>query len=231
MPLHMAAAAPLQRVPDRRVATLLGLSTLPAHLWLHAGECGTSVATQWAIRAELRAKFAHKAWLDVFTKQDLLQGVQQSAAAAGCGGGSHIVTACSLPEGVHASMRSKGQEAIFARNGDASGSDTQQQQPTMTEREDGSMQQQASSNAASEHASSSSSRQEGVADGNGAASASGRSFSWSDRTDGGLQTALQVAHALPGAVWVSSVTDDGMADLKACVLQMLQRQASALPVD
>ena len=193
---------------------------------LHAGECGTSMATQWAIRAELRARFEDKAWLDVFTKQDLLQDVQQSAAAASRGGGdpSSLAGARSPPGPLHARGSSEGQDATQSSNGDASVLRQQHQQPVMGSRE-GEGTQQAST--AAHEAASTSSKQETIGVGSEGASASGRSFSWGDRTEGGLQTALEVAHALPGAVWVSSVTDDGMADLKAAVLQMLQRQTSA----
>lgn len=71
------------------------------------------------------------------------------------------------------------------------------------------------------HAASSS---EGHADEGASAREAGRTFSWGQRIEGGLQTPVQVAQALPHAVWVSSVTDEGMDDLKASVLHMLQRR-------
>lgn len=43
-------------------------------------ECGTSVADQWAIRAELAQRFPNKPWLDIFSKSDVLQGVLQDGA-------------------------------------------------------------------------------------------------------------------------------------------------------
>ncbi len=46
------------------------------------GQCGTSPATQWQIRTDLRARFPNKPWLDVFTKQDLLQDVHAQAQGA-----------------------------------------------------------------------------------------------------------------------------------------------------
>lgn len=46
------------------------------------GQCGTSPSAQWQIRADLRARFPHKPWLDVFTKQDLLQDVHAQTQAA-----------------------------------------------------------------------------------------------------------------------------------------------------
>ena len=53
------------------------------------GDCGTSVAHQWLIREELRARFPDKAWLDVLSKADLLQTVfaeADSRAVAGSTG-------------------------------------------------------------------------------------------------------------------------------------------------
>ena len=43
------------------------------------GECGTSVDKQWRIRADLKARFPHKAWLDVLSKADLLEDVFAAA--------------------------------------------------------------------------------------------------------------------------------------------------------
>ena len=54
------------------------------------GDCGTSVDKQWLIRADLKARFPHKPWLDVLSKADLLQDVfaaadaEASNAAAAC---------------------------------------------------------------------------------------------------------------------------------------------------
>ncbi len=46
------------------------------------GQCGTSPSVQWQIRADLRSRFPDKPWLDVFTKQDLLQDVHAQTQAA-----------------------------------------------------------------------------------------------------------------------------------------------------
>jgi hypothetical protein len=35
-------------------------------------ECGTSVQEQWRIRQEVRERFPHKPWVDVFSKQDVI---------------------------------------------------------------------------------------------------------------------------------------------------------------
>lgn len=58
-----------------------------------------------------------------------------------------------------------------------------------------------------------------------------RSFSWNGKTEGGLQSAQEVARSLPEAVWVSSVTDEGMDDLKGAVLSMLQMRNSLYSSD
>lgn len=60
--------------------TLAALQHLPSSVVFVADlteECGTSVADQWAIRRELRARFPAKPWIDVLSKADLLQEVWQ----------------------------------------------------------------------------------------------------------------------------------------------------------
>lgn len=75
----------LQRPDDFRnkmeLLTLAALSHLPSSVLFVADlteGCGTSVADQWAIRAELKARFPHKPWVDVLSKADLLQDVWSS---------------------------------------------------------------------------------------------------------------------------------------------------------
>ncbi len=70
----------LRRPDDDRNAmerlTLASLQYLPTAVLFVAdltGECGTSVADQWAIRKELRERFEGKPWLDVLSKADLLE--------------------------------------------------------------------------------------------------------------------------------------------------------------
>lgn len=56
--------------------TLASLEYLPTAVLFVAdltGECGTSVADQWAIRTELKERFQGKPWLDVLSKADLLE--------------------------------------------------------------------------------------------------------------------------------------------------------------
>ena len=42
---------------------------------LFTGECGTNPVDQWQIRQALKERFPTKAWVDVFSKADLLQQV------------------------------------------------------------------------------------------------------------------------------------------------------------
>lgn len=49
-------------------------------------------------------------------------------------------------------------------------------------------------------------------------------FSWSDGGKSGFE-ASDIAAALPQALWVSSVTESGLDELRQAVLHMLQLQA------
>jgi hypothetical protein len=188
-----------------------------------AGECGTSVATQWAIRAELRAKFAQKPWLDVFTKQDLLQAVRSAAAGTHSDGTSTAEPAAGREalsgDDAHASSAASDSGGVVhgssAASASGAGPTTELQGESYLRGQEG--------GPMHEHAASSSELHAGADEGASAREA-GRSFSWGQRIEGGLQTPVQVAQALPHAIWVSSVTDEGMDDLKASVLQMLQRR-------
>lgn len=56
--------------------TLASLQYLPTAVLFVAdltAQCGTSLADQWKIREELRARFPTKPWLDVLSKADLLE--------------------------------------------------------------------------------------------------------------------------------------------------------------
>ncbi|KAF5843823.1 hypothetical protein DUNSADRAFT_5060 [Dunaliella salina] len=55
--------------------TLAALDCLPTSVLFVMDlteECGTSIADQWAIRRELRARYAGKPWIDAFSKCDML---------------------------------------------------------------------------------------------------------------------------------------------------------------
>jgi GTPase Era involved in 16S rRNA processing len=68
------------------LATLQHLPTAVLFVTDLTGDCGTNVGDQWAIRAELRARFPGKAWVDVLSKADLLQPVFEEADALAAGG-------------------------------------------------------------------------------------------------------------------------------------------------
>lgn len=56
--------------------TLASLEYLPTSVLFVidlTGECGTSLVDQWMIRDELKTRFPDKAWIDVFSKADILQ--------------------------------------------------------------------------------------------------------------------------------------------------------------
>jgi nucleolar GTP-binding protein len=111
----------LQRPDDFRnkmeLLTLAALQHLPSSVLFVADlteECGTSVADQWAIRCELRARFPAKPWVDVLSKADLLQDVwrqaealqqQQAADAAGCAGPAEVQSAAGFAAALPAAVR------------------------------------------------------------------------------------------------------------------------------
>lgn len=142
----------LQRPDEYRnkmeMLTLAALQYLPSSVMFVADlteECGTAVADQWLIRQELRDRFPAKPWIDVLSKADLLQQVQQQA---------------------------------------------QQRQRD--------------------------------ADSSSEAAPGSRSSS-----DSSVQTAEQYAVALKDAVWVSSVTEEGLQQLQQQLVQLLQSPAAA----
>ena len=49
-------------------------------------------------------------------------------------------------------------------------------------------------------------------------------FSWTDGGKSGIEVS-DIAAALPQAIWVSSVTENGLDELRQAVLHMLQSQA------
>jgi nucleolar GTP-binding protein len=174
------------------------------------GECGSSVATQWLIRADLRARFMGKPWLDVFTKQDLLQGVQAEAATLAIARDADTPTP-SLGEATEAHMSLEESQRPPAYEPGVSVRDIEEASSLET------------SPAEVRGSAPPSDRETGLGlQASRSSSVSGRDFSWQDRTTSEVQTALQVALALPEALWVSSVTEEGVEDLQAAVLQLLQ---------
>ena len=54
------------------IAALEHLPTVVLFVADGTGTCGTSVAAQWSLRTELRARFPQKPWVDILSKADLL---------------------------------------------------------------------------------------------------------------------------------------------------------------
>ncbi|BDA42683.1 probable nucleolar GTP-binding protein 1 [Coccomyxa sp. Obi] len=178
------------------------------------GQCGTSPSAQWQIRADLRARFPDKPWLDVLTKQDLLQDVHaqtQAAREQAVRGGAadnehqHANSAASQqteasqdPGSMHARLVSSSDDMRAEGEGDA--------EDTVVTRRPTEMR---------DHGSEASPKNE---------TAAPAKFSWGDEGKSGFK-ASDIAAALPQAIWVSSVTESGLDELRQAVLQMLQLQA------
>lgn len=187
------------------------------------GQCGTSVAAQWDIRARLKQQFPDKPWLDVFTKADLLGDLRERAALerasverltgeaaalpasadpaaeVGAGREQHDRNGASF---LRKASQGVGDEGSSAKNLDEMGAEVQSMS--------------SSSDLQQQHLSET---------GAGTLSKSGDTqragFTWGDRAETDEEKALEVAIALPQAVWVSSLTEIGLDDLKGLVLQML----------
>ncbi|EIE24639.1 P-loop containing nucleoside triphosphate hydrolase protein [Coccomyxa subellipsoidea C-169] len=164
------------------------------------GQCGTSPATQWQIRADLRARFPNKPWLDVFTKQDLLQDVHAQAQGA---------AATEQPQ-------------TLGATGSAVDSDAGAGNELLEEGEGGS---QVVADLESHERVRNADRE---ASSLMEASETAAKFSWNDRGKQGLD-APTIAAALSQAIWVSSVTESGLDDLRSAVLRMLQEQNKQEP--
>lgn len=61
------------------LATLQYLPTYVVYMIDLTEECGTKIADQMILREKIQAKFPSKRWLDVFSKEDLLQGCFEQA--------------------------------------------------------------------------------------------------------------------------------------------------------
>ncbi|KAK9909858.1 hypothetical protein WJX75_008488 [Coccomyxa subellipsoidea] len=176
------------------------------------GQCGTSPATQWQIRTDLRARFPHKPWLDVFTKVDLLQDVRAQAQAAAEQAQRNGATPAALEDGV----RSVSEQTELSQGSDGSVSSSHD----MHREGEG------SSVVLAEVESSGGNLR--VCDSEASTLSSPPAppakFSWNDRGKQGHE-APDIAAALPHAIWVSSLTEEGLDDLRSAVLKMLQDQS------
>ena len=193
------------------------------------GQCGTSVAAQWDIRQDLKMAFPAKPWLDVFTKADLLEELQQQVALkrAEAGQGAQQPH---LDISLASASAEEGPSIGDAPGGTSSTRAPAAQQPGHMDDADASGGGSAGSTSPPRDAmgSNSNDRQqqhpsEAGGDPSGSRQGPRIRFKWGDRADNNTEKALEVAHALPEAIWVSSLTQSGLDDLKGSVLQLLAK--------
>lgn len=191
------------------------------------GQCGTSVAAQWDIRADLKSLFPAKAWLDVFTKADLLADLQEQVAldraAPVLGSGQHSdldsLSALAAPavgagagkeQHVSNGLPLEHQSSPIAGDSlHSSGTLSRESTEAQSVSDDSAGRQQISV----EQADRSTQSEQGQRP----------RFKWGDRADVDKEKALEVARALPEAVWVSSLSEIGLDTLKESVLQLLSQ--------
>lgn len=187
------------------------------------GQCGTSVAAQWDIRQDLKQAFPANPWLDVFTKADLLEELQQQVAvdradSVQCAQQPHLDSSLSADKShmveveLSSSNGSKASSLVHAANdGGANGSA-------------GSDGPQSNSIGSASNAQQQQNPSEAGDTPSGSTQGQRIRFKWGDRADNNTEKALEVARALPQALWVSSLTQSGLDDLKVSVLQLLAQQ-------
>ena len=198
-------------------------------------ECGCSVQDQWGVRCELKRRFPAKAWLDVFSKADMLHTVRAAGAA---GAAMHGATVSSKAGAGGAGM----QEATMSSKAGAGGAGMQEATWSSNAGAGASASNPPELNGAG--ASTSHPQELGLAgtggrgltqgpprgegnEGSGSGLESGlASLGFAD-TPGGLaaDTPGGLAAALPGAVWVSSLTRHGIPQLQQAIITLLQQQA------
>ncbi|MEW5302207.1 MAG: hypothetical protein WDW36_005010 [Sanguina aurantia] len=164
--------------------TLAALGCLPTSVLFVMDlteECGTSVADQWAIRNELRARFPGKPWVDVFSKSDMLGNVFDEVD-----GMRALPPEGSVEQGAGVS---KGVEYTLTapRRRTALGGD------------------------------------EVLVAGDGQQVFLGEDVSDEEAGRLALDSAYELAGALPRAIRVSSLTHDGLESLQTSIVAMLQK--------
>ena len=186
------------------------------------GQCGTSVAAQWDIRARLKQQFPDKPWLDVFTKADLLGDLRERAALERPSVGRLTGETAALPASADPAAEVGAGREQHDRDGasflqkTSQGPDDEGSSARSLDKLGAEVQSMSSSSDLQQHY---------LTDGARTLSKSGDTqragFTWGDRAETDEEKALEVASALPQAVWVSSLTEIGLDDLKGLVLQML----------
>ena len=227
----------LNRAEDDRNAmerlTLACMAHLPSSVLFVmdlTGQCGTSVAAQWDIRGDLRQAFPASPWLDVFTKADLLTDLQRQVAQEQ----AQLAQRAQEPHSVDSLASAVADERHIGRDGSSSSSSSNNA-PSLTQVAQG------EANGASSNGSAGSGGPQAHSLGtthdaeqqqhpsrageslSGSRQGQRTRFKWGDRADNNTEKALEVARALPQAIWVSSLTECGLGDLKGAVLQLLAK--------
>lgn len=176
--------------------TLAALGCLPTSVLFVMDlteECGTSVADQWAIRNELRARFPGKPWVDVFSKSDMLDNVFEEVDS---------MRLASLSSSSHQSSS----DAALASGSDRSEGASKGVEYTLTaprRRTVGS--------------------EEGAVLGGGQQVFLGEDVGDVEAGAMVLDSAYELAGVLPRAIRVSSLTHDGLESLQTSIVSMLQK--------
>ncbi len=195
------------------------------------GQCGTSVAAQWDIRADLKQAFPGKPWLDVFTKADLLEELQQQVVLerAVLGQDAKQPVLDNSPGSASADKSHMVGDGLGSSNGSEASSDAHAAQRDAAiggaeGRADSESLQSDSIGSASDAQQQQQDSSEGGDTPSGSREGQRTRFKWGERADNNTEKALEVARALPQALWVSSLTQSGLDDLKVSVLQLLAEQ-------
>lgn len=163
--------------------TLAALGCLPTSVLFVMDlteECGTSVADQWAIRNELRARFPGKPWVDVFSKSDMLDNVFEEVDGMRVLSEGGVEQSAGVSKGVEYTLTAP-------RRRTALGGD------------------------------------EVLVAGDGQQVFLGEDVSDEEAGRLALDSAYELAGALPRAIRVSSLTHDGLESLQTSIVAMLQK--------
>ena len=187
--------------------TLAALDHLPSSVMFVfdlTEECGTSVSDQWAIRQEVKERYPEKFWVDVFSKADLLEEVLGGSVEQQQGHGQK------QQEQEQEEQRQQQQHGVQVQGQQHEGSLGN----SGSEEQTGSYQGEGEVGSGSNGSSRTGVEKEEVI---GTAAAAGLSVELHIEAE----TPAAVAAALPKAVKVSSLTEEGMDELKIALMKML----------
>lgn len=191
------------------------------------GQCGTSVAAQWDIRRDLRQAFPASPWLDVFTKADLLADLQHQMAQEQ----EQLAQHAQEPHFFDSLASASADERHIGGDGSSGSSSSSSEASSLPQSaprdaddasagSGGSQAHSLGTTPDAEQQQNPSEAGEGLS---GSRQGQRTRFKWGDRADNNTEKALEVARALPQAIWVSSLTEFGLSDLKGSVLQLLAK--------